>query len=169
MITYALDPFYYVIIGVIVCCFLYIIFCYYAVVLAKNAKVTKMLKEYLTTNNISYKLTKSKQCDYVLKINDKEYLVKIADVKKNSELQIGVTKSVVMFYNNITNTLKSREIDEASEFIKQESKNKIILLNAKVKSIVYNKNELEVVTLKDKEVYQNTLFINFDNFENIIK
>ena len=128
-----------------------------------------MLKEYLTTNNISYKLIKSKQCDYVLEINGKEYLVKIADVKKNSELQIGVTKSVVMFYNNITNTLKSREIDEASEFIKQEAKNKIILLNAKVKSIVYNKNELEVVTLKDKEAYQNTLFINFDNFENIIK
>ena len=166
----ALDnSFYIVTLIIIALCFVYILIFYTIIPLTKNSKVKKQLVSYL--NGTSYTISKDKKvdADFILEVNKVKYLVKVIDVKKNCDVNISVNKTLVMYYKSITNTLKAKEIVEVESFIKNENKNKILLLNAKVNKISYSKNEVEVIELQANDMVNNTKIINYDNFEIIKK
>ena len=166
----ALDnSFYIVTLIIIALCFVYILIFYTIIPLTKNSKVKKQLVSYL--NGTSYTISKDKRvdADFILEVNKVKYLVKVIDVKKNCDVNISVNKTLVMYYKSITNTLKAKEIVEVESFIKNENKNKILLLNAKVNKISYSKNEVEVIELQANDAVNNTKIINYDNFEIIKK
>ena len=166
----ALDnSFYIVTLIIIALCFVYILIFYTIIPLTKNSKVKKQLVSYL--NGTSYTISKDKKvdADFILEVNKVKYLVKVIDVKKNCDVNISVNKTLVMYYKTITNTLKAKEIVEVESFIKNENKNKILLLNAKVNKISYSKNEVEVIELQANDTVNNTKIINYDNFEIIKK
>ena len=166
----ALDnSFYIVTLIIIALCFIYILIFYTIIPLTKNSKVKKQLVSYL--NGTSYTISKDKKvdADFILEVNKVKYLVKVIDVKKNCDVNISVNKTLVMYYKTITNTLKAKEIVEVESFIKNENKNKILLLNAKVNKISYSKNEVEVIELQANDAVNNTKIINYDNFEIIKK
>lgn len=166
----ALDnSFYIVTLIIIALCFVYILIFYTIIPLTKNSKVKKQLVSYL--NGTSYTISKDKKvdADFILEVNKVKYLVKVIDVKKNCDVNISVNKTLVMYYKSITNTLKAKEIVEVESFIKNENKNKILLLNAKVNKISYSKNEVEVIELQANDAVNNTKIINYDNFEIIKK
>lgn len=166
----ALDnSFYIVTLIIIALCFIYILIFYTIIPLTKNSKVKKQLVSYL--NGTSYTISKDKKvdADFILEVNKVKYLVKVIDVKKNCDVNISVNKTLVMYYKSITNTLKAKEIVEVESFIKNENKNKIFLLNAKVNKISYSKNEVEVIELQANDTVNNTKIINYDNFEIIKK
>lgn len=166
----ALDnSFYIVTLIIIALCFVYILIFYTIIPLTKNSKVKKQLVSYL--NGTSYTISKDKKvdADFILEVNKVKYLVKVIDVKKNCDVNISVNKTLVMYYKTITNTLKAKEIVEVESFIKNENKNKILLLNAKVNKISYSKNEVEVIELQANDMVNNTKIINYDNFEIIKK
>ena len=166
----ALDnSFYIVTLIIIALCFVYILIFYTIIPLTKNSKVKKQLVSYL--NGTSYTISKDKKvdADFILEVNKVKYLVKVIDVKKNCDVNISVNKTLVMYYKTITNTLKAKEIVEVESFIKNENKNKILFLNAKVNKISYSKNEVEVIELQANDMVNNTKIINYDNFEIIKK
>ena len=166
----ALDnSFYIVTLIIIALCFVYILIFYTIIPLTKNSKVKKQLVSYL--NGTSYTISKDKRvdADFILEVNKVKYLVKVIDVKKNCDVNISVNKTLVMYYKSITNALKVKEIVEVESFIKNENKNKILLLNAKVNKISYSKNEVEVIELQANDAVNNTKIINYDNFEIIKK
>ena len=166
----ALDnSFYIVTLIIIALCFVYILIFYTIIPLTKNSKVKKQLVSYL--NGTSYTISKDKKvdADFILEVNKVKYLVKVIDVKKNCDVNISVNKTLVMYYKTITNTLKAKEIVEVESFIKNENKNKILLLNSKVNKISYSKNEVEVIELQANDTVNNTKIINYDNFEIIKK
>lgn len=166
----ALDnSFYIVTLIIIALCFIYILIFYTIIPLTKNSKVKKQLVSYL--NGTSYTISKDKKvdADFILEVNKVKYLVKVIDVKKNCDVNISVNKTLVLYYKSITNALKAKEIVEVESFIKNENKNKILLLNAKVNKISYSKNEVEVIELQANDTVNNTKIINYDNFEIIKK
>lgn len=166
----ALDnSFYIVTLIIIALCFIYILIFYTIIPLTKNSKVKKQLVSYL--NGTSYTISKDKKvdADFILEVNKVKYLVKVIDVKKNCDVNISVNKTLVMYYKTITNTLKATEIVEVESFIKNDNKNKILLLNSKVNKISYSKNEVEVIELQANDTVNNTKIINYDNFEIIKK
>lgn len=166
----ALDnSFYIVTLIIIALCFIYILIFYTIIPLTKNSKVKKQLVSYL--NGTSYTISKDKKvdADFILEVNKVKYLVKVIDVKKNCDVNISVNKTLVMYYKSITNALKVKEIVEVESFIKNENKNKILLLNSKVNKISYSKNEVEVIELQANDTVNNTKIINYDNFEIIKK
>jgi hypothetical protein len=166
----ALDNSFYVVTLIIIAlCFIYILIFYTIIPLTKNSKAKKQLISYLSGTNYGISKDKKVEADFILKVNEVKYLVKIVDVKKNCDVNISVNKTLVMYYNTITNALKSKENVEVESFIKNDNKNKILLLNAKVNKISYSKNEAEVIELQANEMVNNTKIINYNNFEIIKK
>ena len=120
---------------------------------------------------ISFEIIKSKgQFEtFTLKTNDVNYLVKIVDVKKGSDLVINTNKELLMYYKNIVNENKAKMIDGANLFINLNKTNKIIIASLHINSVTLYKNEKEATKLSVLDAVNNTYFINVNDIIKIIK
>lgn len=170
--TYSnLSSFYIVTIIIIIICFLYILIFYSLIPVIKNTKTIKKLKNNLKDNNISYKINKnhSDGQSFDLIIDDKTYLVKLIDIKKNSELVVNSLFELVMYYQNIVKENKAKVIEQSNTFISLNKDNKVILANSDVKEVKHCKNKMETITLNPKDKVEKTHIIDVNDFIQIIK
>lgn len=171
MLFFKMNSFYIVTLIIIILCFLYILIFYTFLPLIKQNKAIKKLKRCLSDNNINFEIIKSKGEfeTFTLKTNDVNYLVKIVDVKKGSDLVINTNKELLMYYKNIVNENKAKMIDGANLFISLNKTNKIIMASLKINSVTLYKNEKEATKLSVLDAVNNTYFINVNDIIQIIK
>lgn len=166
-----LNSFYITVLFIIALCFIYIVFFYTLIPLIKNVITKNNLIKCFKEKNTDYEVRKktSNEYDYSLIINNQEYFIKLIDIKKDSDIQISTNKTLVVLRKTLTNALKSTELVEVKEFIESSKSNKIILLNAKVNKITLIKSEHEVIDLKIGDKVYNTMIIDNQNLNLIIK
>lgn len=171
MVLAKLGSFYLTVLIIISLCFFYILIFATIIPLIKNAKAKKTLFNYLDNESIKYiiKRKNSNEYDFSILIDEKEYFVKLIDIKKNSDINVSNNKTLVMYYKDITNATKSKEIVDVKGFIESKLNNKIILLNSDINKITLSKNENEVIDLSILDKVNNTLIITCKDFNQLIK
>ena len=171
MITLALpESFYIIVIVLIVLCFLDIIYLSVIKPIFNNNKVKNKLTKLINKHNISYKLEKAKEdgANFKLLLNGKKYLIKVVIVPKNCDLQINNIDTWVCYIKASSDSMKTKLVNNLTNFMKSKKENKIVILSNKAKTIKKVINECEMIMVKpETDVYKINI-INFDKIEEFI-
>ena len=168
MITLAisLDPFYIIVLALIILCFLDILYVSFLKPIINKIKVKNKLLYNISKSNLSYTLTKEKKdgCDYKLLINGKEFYIKVVIVPKNCDLQINNIDTWVCYIKASSDSMKTKLVNNLSSFMNSSLDNRIVILSKKAKTIKKVINECEMIMVKpETDVYK----INIINFDKI--
>ncbi|MCI5744680.1 MAG: hypothetical protein MR270_00105 [Erysipelotrichaceae bacterium] len=167
MYSFALKTGHYIIILLV---FFTIISILYSAFL-KHFFAVKRVKRSLQKHNkdfIFYKANKTIDCDFILKIYDKTYYVKVLDVPHNCELQIN-NIDAFYYYSNFNKAAKINPIANMSKFMKSKMENKIIILSFKAKAIKMYINECEMIKVNEKTNVYNVHILNYNEYNELAK
>lgn len=122
--------------------------------LIKTAKSLNQTCLFLKCNEAS--------ASFKLKIQEKIFIVKILDIKKNCELQINNIDTFIVYNHVYKENCKLKKIPNISNFMKSNQTNRIIILSNQAKNIKKVINECEMIIVNPNVDVYGTHIFNFN-------
>ena len=107
--------------------------------------------------------------DFSIKTDDKVFLVKVINVKKNCDLQINNIDTFMMYTKTLSKTFKVKKIPNLTKFMKSKKGNRIIILSTKAKTIKKVINECEMVMVDENTDVYGVHILNYNNYSYLFK
>ena len=171
MIIYALEPFYIIVIAVIVICALDIL--YIALIkptIYKNKAIRLIKKAALNNKKIVHIIkNRNEGCSFSIKVDEKTYNVKVLMSPKNCDLQINNIDTFIAYIKAGSDNMKAKSITGISTFMKNKLENKIIIIPFKAKTIKKVINECEMVMVNPSVDVYNSKIYNANQIDELFK
>jgi len=171
MIIYALEPFYIIVLAVIVICALDIL--YIALIkptIYKNKAIRLIKKAALNNKKIVHIIkNKNEGCSFSIKVDEKTYNTKVLMSPKNCDLQINNIDTFIAYIKAGSDNMKAKSITGISTFMKNKLENKIIIIPFKAKTIKKVINECEMVMVNPSVDVYNSKIYNANQIDELFK
>ena len=171
MIIYALEPFYIIVLAVIVICALDIL--YIALIkptIYKNKAIRLIKKAALNNKKIVHIIkNKNEGCSFSIKVDEKTYNAKVLMSPKNCDLQINNIDTFIAYIKAGSDNMKAKSITGISTFMKNKLENKIIIIPFKAKTIKKVINECEMVMVNPSVDVYNSKIYNANQIDELFK
>lgn len=171
MIIYALEPFYIIVLAVIVICTLDIL--YIALIkptIYKNKAIRLIKKAALNNKKIVHIIkNKNEGCSFSIKVDEKTYNAKVLMSPKNCDLQINNIDTFIAYIKAGSDNMKAKSITGISTFMKNKLENKIIIIPFKAKTIKKVINECEMVMVNPSVDVYNSKIYNANQIDELFK
>ena len=171
MIIYALNPFYIIVLAVIVICTLDIL--YIALIkptIYKNKAIRLIKKAALNNKKIVHIIkNKNEGCSFSIKVDGKTYNAKVLMSPKKCDLQINNIDTFIAYIKAGSDNMKAKSITGISTFMKNKLENKIIIIPFKAKTIKKVINECEMVMVNPSVDVYNSKIYNANQINELFK
>lgn len=171
MIIYALEPFYIIVLAVIVICTLDIL--YIALIkptIYKNKAIRLIKKAALNNKKIVHIIkNKNEGCSFSIKVDEKTYNAKVLMSPKKCDLQINNIDTFIAYIKAGSDNMKVKSITGISTFMKNKLENKIIIIPFKAKTIKKVINECEMVMVNPSVDVYNSKIYNANEIDELFK
>ena len=171
MIIYALEPFYIIVLAVIVICTSDIL--YIALIkptIYKNKAIRLIKKAALNSKKIVHIIkNKNEGCSFSIKVDEKTYNAKVLMSPKKCDLQINNIDTFIAYIKAGSDNMKAKSITGISTFMKNKLENKIIIIPFKAKTIKKVINECEMVMVNPSVDVYNSKIYNANQIDELFK
>ncbi len=171
MILLTIKPFYIIVLLLILVCFLDIIFQMLIYPLFKQTTIKKAILEAARKYNCDCTLIKEKTCgtNFILKVEQKKYFIKILYTKKNCDLQINNKDTFMMYIKATSDSMKTKKINNLTSFMNYPKENKVIVLASKAKTIKKVINECEMIMVNEETDVYGVHILNTNQYDYFFK
>ncbi len=171
MIILTIQPFYIITFTLIFICLLDIVFKLLIYPFFKKQKIKKAIYTTALKYNCQCRIFKEKShgADFIIKVDNIEYLVKILYTKKNCDLQINNKETFMMYLKNNKNTMKTKPLHSLSSFMNSRKENRILLLANKAKTIKKTINECEMIMVDENVDVYGVHILNYNQYDYFFK
>lgn len=171
MIIYALEPFYIIVLAVIVICALDILYISLIKPTIYKNKAIRLIKKAALNNKKIVHIIKNKNegCSFSIKVDEKTYNAKVLMSPKNCDLQINNIDTFIAYIKAGSDNMKAKSITGISTFMKNKLENKIIIIPFKAKTIKKVINECEMVMVTPSVDVYNSKIYNANQINELFK